>query len=212
MADHLTDEEQIAQIKDWWSRNGKPLITGGIIAIIGVVGWNSWKNYQSTQSLVASQLYETLVHQALRSETVDLAAVASLADKLKKEASGTYYDQYGQLVLAKVAVDNNKLDDAAAILQNVVNKPADSIVGQIARLHLAQVLLAQSKGQEALAALEGATTPQAYIAAHEELRGDILLSLNRPDDARVAYQKARDSLADTAPLGVLEVKLDDLAK
>ena len=27
-----TEDEDLAQIKDWWQRNGKPLVTGGILA------------------------------------------------------------------------------------------------------------------------------------------------------------------------------------
>lgn len=212
MADHLTDEEQIAKLKDWWSSNGKPLITGGLIAIIGVLAWNTWKNHQTNQSHNASILYQELVQTALSSQNVELARVAVLADNLNKAAAGSYYDQYGQLVLARVAVDNNKLDDAASILQGVLKKPADATMGEIARLHLAQVQYAQNKGQEALATIEAGTIPKAYIAAHEELRGDILLSLNRPEDARVAYEKARDALSDNASLGALSMKLDDLAK
>ena len=35
----MTEEEQIAQIKDWWQRNGKPLLTGGVLALAVVIGW-----------------------------------------------------------------------------------------------------------------------------------------------------------------------------
>ena len=31
---HYTEEEQIAQFKDWWSRNGKPLLVGAILAAL----------------------------------------------------------------------------------------------------------------------------------------------------------------------------------
>ena len=27
----MTEEEQIAQMKDWWQRNGKPLLTGASV-------------------------------------------------------------------------------------------------------------------------------------------------------------------------------------
>mgnify|MGYP006893684176 CR=1 FL=1 len=29
-----TEDEQIAQIKDWWDRNGKPLLAGGVLALV----------------------------------------------------------------------------------------------------------------------------------------------------------------------------------
>ena len=37
-----TEEEQIAQLKEWWQRNGKPLLAGGVLAVAGVFGWQYW--------------------------------------------------------------------------------------------------------------------------------------------------------------------------
>lgn len=34
-----TDDEQLAEFKDWWQRNGKPLVTGGLLALVVVFGW-----------------------------------------------------------------------------------------------------------------------------------------------------------------------------
>ena len=31
---NYTEEEQIAQFKEWWSRNGKPLVIGGALAVL----------------------------------------------------------------------------------------------------------------------------------------------------------------------------------
>ncbi|WP_409365464.1 tetratricopeptide repeat protein, partial [Klebsiella pneumoniae] len=38
-----TEDEDLAQIKDWWQRNGKPLVTGGILALAVVFGWQAWQ-------------------------------------------------------------------------------------------------------------------------------------------------------------------------
>ena len=50
----MTEEEQIAQMKDWWQRNGKPLLTGGVLALAAVIGWQGWQNYQANQAQGAS--------------------------------------------------------------------------------------------------------------------------------------------------------------
>ena len=42
MSDH-TEEEQIALIKEWWQRNGKPIMTGGVLALVIVFGWQAWQ-------------------------------------------------------------------------------------------------------------------------------------------------------------------------
>ncbi|HAW23266.1 MAG TPA: GTP-binding protein, partial [Pseudomonas sp.] len=45
-----TEEEQLAQIKEWWQRNGKPLLMGGALALVLVFGWQFWQKHQLNQS------------------------------------------------------------------------------------------------------------------------------------------------------------------
>lgn len=207
-----TEEEQIAQIKDWWQRNGKPLLTGGVLALALVFAWQGWNNYQATQAEAASTLYQQLLETALSPNgQVDAAKVAELAARLKSEFSGTHYAQYGSLFVAKVAVEAGKLDDAAAELQAVLDKPVDANLGELARQRLARVLGAQGKAADGLKLLEG-DGDQVYLASREELKGDLLVQLGKADEARAAYEKAKAALAEDAAVGGLQMKLDDLAK
>ena len=207
-----TEDEQLADLKDWWQRNGKPLVTGGLLALVIVFGWQAWTKYQSNQSQGASMLYQQLLETTLTPDgKPDAARVAELAGKLGSEFAGTAYAQYGSLFVAKVAVDTGKLDDAASELKAVADKPANAALGEIARQRLAQVLAAQNKADEALKLLEG-DTDKAFLASREELKGDLLVQLGRTDDAHAAYQKAKAALSDEAAVGGLQIKLDDLAK
>ena len=36
-----TEDENLADLKDWWTRNGKPLVTGGLLALVIVFGWQA---------------------------------------------------------------------------------------------------------------------------------------------------------------------------
>ncbi|AKA22764.1 tetratricopeptide repeat protein [Pseudomonas chlororaphis] len=207
-----TEDEQLADLKDWWSRNGKPLVTGGLLALVIVFGWQAWHKYQSNQSQGASMLYQQLLETTLTPDgKPDAARVADLAGKLNSEFGGTAYAQYGSLFVAKVAVDTGKLDDAASQLKAVVDKPVNSTLGEIARQRLAQVLSAQNKADEGLKLLEG-DTDKAFLATREELKGDLLVQLGRTDEAHAAYEKAKAALSDEAAVGGLQIKLDDLAK
>ncbi len=207
-----TEEEQIAQLKEWWQRNGKPLLAGGVLAVAGVFGWQYWQNYQASQAAAASYIYQQLLENVLSPEVErDTAEVVELSNKLKSEFAGSPYSQYGALLAAKLAVEAGKLDDAAAELQAVVDKPADATLGELARQRLARVLAAQDKAEEGLTLLDG-EAPASYQASREELRGDLLKQLQRPAEAREAYQKARAVLADDAAQGTLQLKLDDLAE
>lgn len=208
----MTEEEQIAQLKDWWQRNGKPLLTGGVLALAIVFGWQGWQRYQTNQAQSAGAIYQQMLEVTFTADgKPDIGKVTELAAKLKKEYGGTNYAQYASLFISKLAVDNGKLDDALAELKPLLDKPADETVGEIARQRTARVLAAQGKAEDGLKLLEGKVA-KAWLASREELRGDLLVQLGRGDEAHAAYQKAKDSLAEEAAVGSLQMKLDDLAK
>jgi len=206
-----TEEEQLAQIKDWWQRNGKPLLLGGALALVLVFGWQFWQKHQLNQEQNASAVYQQLLNAALDEGQVDTAEVSRLGSLLKKEFAGSHYAQYGALFVAKVAVESGRLDEAAAELQPVLDKPADKTLEELARQRLARILAAQDKAEQALELLQGEAA-EAFGASREELRGDLLVKLGRPDEAHAAYTKAKELLSQDAAIGGLQLKLDDLAR
>ncbi|WP_134622947.1 tetratricopeptide repeat protein, partial [Pseudomonas aeruginosa] len=80
-----------------------------------------------------------------------------------------------------------------------------------ARQRLARVLAAQGKVEEGLKLLDG-DADKAYVSTREELRGDLLVQLKRTDEARAAYEKAKQSLPEDGAGDALQIKLDDLSK
>ena len=207
-----TEDEELAVIRDWWQRNGKPLLTGSALALVGVFGWQAWQKHQVAEAQGASVLYQQLLENSLVADgQADVGKVAELAGKLKADYAGSHYAQYASLLLAKVAVEAGKLDDARAELQAVLDKPADATLGELARQRLARVLAAQDKTEDALTLLTG-DADQAFVAAREELKGDLLVKLERSDEALQAYEKAKAALTAEAAVGGLQIKIDDLAK
>lgn len=206
----MTEDEQIARLKEWWSRNGMPLVTGGLLALAVVFGWQAWQNHQTNKAQGASVVYQQLVETALGSEKPDTARVAELAAQLKNDFGGTHYAQFGSLFVAKVAVEAGQLDEAAAELRTVLDKPASADLEELARQRLARVLSAQGKGEEGLVLLDG-KVDAAYLAGREEVRGDLLLQLGRKQEAFAAYTKAKEALPVNGAAGTLQIKLDDLA-
>jgi|TARA_R100000049_G_C1950490_1_gene97911 predicted negative regulator of RcsB-dependent stress response len=206
-----TEEEQLAQIKEWWQRNGKPLLMGGALALVLVFGWQFWQKHQLNQAQSASTIYQQLLNAALEEGKADTAEISRLGNLLQKEFAGSHYAQYGSLFVAKVAVESGRLDEAATELQAVLDKPADKTLEELARQRLARILAAQDKAEEGLALLEGDAV-EAFAASREELRGDLLVKLERPDEAHAAYSKAKELLSQDAAIGGLQLKLDDLAR
>jgi predicted negative regulator of RcsB-dependent stress response len=182
------------------------------LALVVVFGWQAWQKHQVSEAQGASVLYQQLLESSLVADgQADVGKVAELAGKLKTDYAGSHYAQYASLLLAKVAVEAGKLDDARAQLQAVLDKPADATLGELARQRLARVMAAQDKTDDALKLLAG-DAEQAFVAAREELKGDLLVKLQRSDEALQAYEKAKAALTAEAAVGGLQIKIDDLAK
>nr|WP_272493029.1 tetratricopeptide repeat protein [Atopomonas sediminilitoris] len=196
-------------LKNWWKENGMPIVTGAVLALAGVFGWQAWQEHQQVSNQQGSIAFEQLMQAMLASgEAVDADKVLKLADTLKTEHANSAYAAFASLFVAKLAVEQNKLDDAAAELKNLLDGQATAEVKEIARQRLARVLAAQDKADDGLALLTGEASA-AYIAARAEIRGDLLKQLGRFDEARAAYQQALDAGSDGASV---QLKLDDLAK
>lgn len=206
---HYTEEEQIAQLKDWWSRNGKPLMIGGILALALVFGWQTWQKQQMGQSHKMSTTYQQLLEAAFSPDGSNEESMLQLLQELEAVKPDHAYTQYARLLLARAAVQQDRLADAAAFLRAVVDKPANDTLGELSRQRLARVLAASDQPEEALALLQG-NAPSAFRAARAELRGDLLVQLGRTDDARAAYLSAREQQDQGAASGLLQMKLDDL--
>jgi predicted negative regulator of RcsB-dependent stress response len=206
-----TEEEELAMIRDWWQRNGKPLLTGSVLALVLVFGWKGWQNYETDQAQGASMLYQQLLESVMPADgQPDPAQITAIASSLKKDFAGTTYAQYGSLFVAKVAVEAGKPDDAVIELQAVLAKPADATLEELARQRLARVQASQGKAEEALKLLQAKVEP-AFEASRDELKGDLLLQLGRIDEARTAYENAKKALSDESTQSSLQMKLDDLA-
>jgi len=210
----MTEDEQLATLKNWWKQNGNPILIGTALALLAVFGWRGWQNMQENQAQAASAIYQELLEVSLGAPPgkVDLAKVSELATQLKSEHKGSAYENYGRLLVAKVAVDAGKLEDAAAELQAIVDKPANAELAELARQRLARVLSAQGQTEQALELLKGEAKLVAFRASREENKGDLLVKLGRRDEARAAYESAKAALSEEAALGLLQMKLDDLTQ
>ncbi len=203
-----SEEEQIALIKDWWSRNGKPLMFGVILALALIFGWQTWQKQQHNRTQQMSAAYQQLLQAAFAEPQADLDEVAKLLKVLEETSADNSYTQYARLTLAKVALEHERFADAVEQLRMVVDKPASEILGELAVHRLARVLIIQGEQEQALALLEQPGLA-SYQPARDELRGDILLMLERPELALKAYRKAMGDATDSA---MLQMKIDDLSQ
>ena len=88
---------------------------------------------------------------------------------------------------------------------------SDPELALVARLRLARVQLAQGNADQALKTLD-AVKPGAFAARYAQVRGDVLLAKGDRDGALKAYREARSSADATIDVGLLDLKIGELAR
>lgn len=208
-----TEDEQVEKIKDVWRRHGVPLLTGVAIALAGVFGWNAWHNYQDTQARNASTLYQSMLESVLASDSeASRARAAELAAQLRDEYASTRYADYAALMQARLAVEAKDFPVAEQSLREIIDGSKNTTLQEVARQRLARVLAQEQRAEEALELFSDPVDGAELRATREEIRGDLLLSLDRGSEAREAYKAAQEALEDASARPQLQLKLDDLAE
>jgi predicted negative regulator of RcsB-dependent stress response len=212
-----TEAEQIEILKKWWQENGRSTVAGVAIALVGYFGWSGWQAHQQAQNEAAADLYQqmTTAGEQDKSQPVDAAKVAGIAEQLRSEYAGSVYATFAALHLAKEAVGKNDLAKAIEMLQWAQKqKPEKSLVPVVA-IRLAQAQYAQGEYDAAVASLAPVHGLAAWHSAAAELKGDVALAQGQQAAAREAYRDALQALDESGSQDRrqnLEVKLADLAQ
>lgn len=206
--DHVSDQEQVEALKKWWKENGMAIVGGLVIGLAGVLGWQYWQSRSQDLAAQASDLYQQVV-AATRADQTEEAV--RLVDALRESHAESPYAALAAFVLAAGQVDSDRLSEAEPLLRWVMDHGSQGELGEVARLRLARVLLAQDKADEAVAIADGASQP--FRAEADEIRGDAFLSKGDRARAREAYQSARAAAAlEGRNRPLLEMKLNDLTE
>ncbi len=216
MADHLSDQEQLQLIKNWWTENGRFLIICIGVAAGAYFGWNWWTTSQREHAEQASALYSELVSSV---ETVGIEPLGDderttagfLVEQLKNNYSNTVYAVNASLISAKLAVDKGDLDSAVKELRFAIEKGKEDLQA-IAKHRLARVYLAQKNYDEALT-FASYGKDDAFASKYADLRGDIYAAKGENSSAIAAYQEALETIAneDNIRRNLIEIKLADLS-
>lgn len=216
-----TEEEQLAAIKSFWKTYGMAIVLGVVVSLGSVYGYRAWQKHEREQAAAASALYQQLLDVVIASQgqPLDLKQQETfehLGKRLESDFESSVYTQFAALFRASKAVMANDLVTAHSQLEWLLLQNPQREIEIVTRMRLAQVLLAQDseqKASEALALLGQVTQPGAFKPSYNEIRGDVLLALDRKDDAREAYQAAVEAAAEAGtPRPLAQMKLDDLAE
>lgn len=206
MEGYTSEREQVEAIKQWWRDNGKGIVLGLVVGLGGLAAWRYWNDMQDVQATNASITYEqflNLTAQGAGQEARD--AGQSILDNYPK----TTYARLAALLLAKLDVEDGKLDDAKRRLQWVTDNQGGPELVALARARMAQIVLAEGQAEAALSTFE--QIEPARAARFGETRGDILAALGRKAEAASAYEEAQKLVTDSgADPRVIELKLESL--
>ncbi len=182
-----TEEQQIAELKKWWSDNGTSIIVGVALGLACVFGFRAWLAYQENVAGQASTIYSTMLQGLDRD---DRQLVNERADILITQYNSTPYAALAALALAKIRSQDGDLNAAGQQLRWVLDNADIDVVRETARLRLARVLVARQQLDEAEALLQQPRNTTAFDSLYDEVSGDIHSARNNATAASEAYQRA----------------------
>lgn len=201
---YSSDQEQIQVIKDFWKEYGTTILVAICIFLAANFGWRYWHNYKSQYTARASLAYTEMLsaREQHKAEEFNL-----FANRLLQDYTRSPYATFAALMLAKEAVDKNNFDSAITQLNWVIDHSKNASLRQIARLREARILLFTKKFQPALEMLAHVEN-NAFIPAVDEVKGDVLLAMNKQPEAIQAYEEGWRAVADnTIKSPLLELKI-----
>ena len=202
---YSSEHEQVEALRRWWQKNGKGVLIGLALVLIGVFGWQMWQRDQAATAAAAAAQYQALLN-AVQS---DAEQTGDIGRKVIDQYPDTVYAALSNLILAAEQVEGGNLDAADAHLRWVINNSDQPMLQSVAKMRLARVELSRGNPEAALQRLEGLDAEQlgGYLL---ETRGDIHLAQGNEDKAREAYEKAQEAYAEVpSKKPLVAMKLDD---
>jgi len=202
-----SEAEQAERAKEWLKTNLIWIVAGIAIGAGGLGGYRWYQERREAQAETASARYEELVDAFSRRDSV---RGMTLLEELNREYAWTPYASLGTLIAARVQVEANELDKAAASLKTVMDNAKDEELRMVARLRLARVQSGLGKHDEALATLK-VEAPGEFAPRIADARGDVLLAKGDREGALKEYMMARTGESDgRLDFELLDLKIRDL--
>lgn len=206
--DYISDEQQVEQLKKWWSENGNSIIIGIVVGVGGIMGWRFWGEHQISQSAEASIHFDAMLF-AVENNQFDKAEQS--ANTIVDDYSGTPYLVYSQLTLAKIQFELKDYEKAALTYQAIIKENSSDSIAYLARIRLSDVYIDQKKYDDALTVLS-VEYPSSFAAAFEERKGDVYRYQGDKVKAKSAYLLAKVANHPAEDKQFLQQKSDELGQ
>ena len=190
----LEEQEQVAELKAWWTRWGGLVTAAILVTAVAFAGWQGWNWYQREQAVGAATLYENLARAV---QANDAKAVRDAGGSLVESYPRTLYASMGALLSARYYFEKADLKNAKAQLQWVIDRSGSDDLRDLARVRLGGILLDEKSYDEALKLAE-APHRAAYDAQYAALKGDVQAAKNQREEAKASYKLALEKAKDDA--------------
>jgi len=208
MSVYLTEEEQLALIRQLWDKYGTYVLATLVLVLAVIFGMRWWESSHRAVKLQASSVYQQLLVGVDKSS---VQTISTSANALIEQYPETVYSHYARMYLAKIAADAGQYDKALSFFREIIDGLSDPALVAITRLRAARVLAAQGKYSDALDILAPISL-KPYQSAKALARGDIYVAMKDYKRARDAYQIALRDLAVSAATerSLIQMKLYNL--
>lgn len=207
MSFYETEEEQIEAIKAWWQRNQRWITMIAFAGLVLFAGFRYWQWHTAKVTHGASSAYERLMAATANEDNNSIEAYAKT---IIKNYPNTVYSDASKLTLAKYWVSEKEPAKAIEVLESVVTDGHMAALKEVATLRLARIFISEGAYQKAIERLNG-MTDTIYLPLVEELKGDAYFKLGEVNEARLAYQKAKELVKlNGLHNGFLDMKLEQI--
>ena len=208
MSEYLSNDEEKEKLMEWWKENGRFIVTGVGLGLIGIFAWRAWTGHLDTQAGDAAVVYEELT---IAFNSDDDTKANELLSKMSTKYKSTSYVAQAYLLKARKDVESKNLSEAINSLESAIAASKDPQLTELANFRLAKLHLATQDYTAVLADLKKVKT-KAFAPLVAELEGDLYFAQGDISKARAAYETAKLAMQET-PVGdpnLLQMKLSDL--
>ncbi len=206
MDNYETEEQQVEAIKRWWHENFKMVIIASLIGLSAIVGVQQWKQNKIVNAQSASVEYDHILNVII---TKKEEVIKEQVNNLLNDYADYPYAALSAMLEATQLINAGQLAQAEEKYQWVIDHSPTQTLQHISRVRLASLMASQGKNEPALNLLN--TEEGSFKGAYLEVKGDILVTLKRVEEARSAYDQALESYrAIGANIQILKIKRNDL--
>jgi predicted negative regulator of RcsB-dependent stress response len=196
MALDLDEQEQVEELKAFWQKYGKLVISTTVTLLIFYIIFQGWNFYINKKSLEATELYQSMI--IINPDNKE--EIIKISEKIVEQYSVTPYAGRAAIFSAKANYSLGKKDQAKRKLEWASSHAKEDSVRSIAYIQLAQLLFEEKKFDEALSKVNKVNNP-GFKGLANDLAGDIYSAMGKIDDAKKSYTEALKSLGTKNNLG-----------